>query len=52
LLDAAFAYLNILHPTDEEKEKAQQAVETLMKYWREEAGLSIIKGTCDGKTSL
>jgi hypothetical protein len=39
LLDAAFAYLNILHPTDEEKEKAQQAVKTLLKYWREEAGL-------------
>jgi hypothetical protein len=41
LLDAAFAYLNILHPTDEEKEKAQQAVKTLIKYWREEAGLSV-----------
>jgi hypothetical protein len=39
LLDAAFAYLNILHPTDKEKEKAQQAVKTLLKYWREEAGL-------------
>jgi hypothetical protein len=39
LLDAAFAYLNILHPTDKEKEKAKQAVKTLLKYWREEAGL-------------
>jgi hypothetical protein len=45
LLDAAFAYLNILHPTDEEKEKAREAVKTLMKYWREEAGLSVsLKG--------
>jgi hypothetical protein len=45
LLDTAFAYLNILHPTDEEKEKTRQAVKTLMKYWREEAGLSVsLKG--------
>ncbi len=45
LLDAAFAYLNILHPTDEEKKKAREAVKTLMKYWREEAGLSVsLKG--------
>jgi hypothetical protein len=45
LLDAAFAYLNILHPTDEEKEMAQQAVKMLMKYWREDAGLSVsLKG--------
>jgi hypothetical protein len=45
LLDAAFAYLNILHPTDEEKEMAQQAVKTLVKYWREDAGFSVsLKG--------
>ena len=45
MLDTAFAYLNILHPTDEEKEKTRQAVKTLMKYWREEAGLSVsLKG--------
>jgi hypothetical protein len=36
LFDAVLAYLNILHPTDEEKEKAQQAVKTLIKYRREE----------------
>ncbi len=40
MLGAAFAYLNILHPTDKKK-MAQQAVKTLMKYWREEAGLSV-----------
>lgn len=45
MLDVAFACLNILHPTDEEKEMAQQAVKTLMKYWREDAGLSVsLKG--------
>jgi hypothetical protein len=34
LLDAAFAYLSILHPTDDEKLKAREAVEALSKHWR------------------
>jgi hypothetical protein len=45
LLDAAFAYLNILHPTEVEKKKTREAVTTLMTYWRAEAGLSVsLKG--------
>ncbi len=34
MLDAAFAYLSILHPTDDEKLKAREAVEALSKLWR------------------
>ena len=34
LLDAAFYYLNIPHPTAEEKEKASQAISGLSKHWR------------------
>ncbi len=33
LLDVAFYYLNIPHPTDEEKIKARYAVEALSKQW-------------------
>jgi len=33
LIDAAFCYLNLLYPTEDEK-KAQQSVNTLMHYWR------------------
>ena len=40
LLDAAFAYLSILHPTDDEKLKAREAVEALSKHWRS-IGLSV-----------
>jgi hypothetical protein len=34
LLDAAFAYLNILHPTEEDKIKAREAVDALSRHWR------------------
>jgi hypothetical protein len=34
LLDAAFAYLNIYHPTSEEKSKTEEAVDYLSKHWR------------------
>jgi hypothetical protein len=45
LLDAAFSYLNLLHPTDEEKQKARIAVNTLMQFWRNKTGLSVsLKG--------
>jgi hypothetical protein len=40
LLDAAFYYLNIPHPTDDEKAKASQAAEALSKNWRD-VGLSV-----------
>jgi hypothetical protein len=40
LLDAAFYYLNIPHPNDDEKKKAKDAVEALSKQWRE-VGLSV-----------
>jgi hypothetical protein len=40
LLDAAFAYLSILHPNDEEKQKRRKAVNALIKDWRKK-GLSI-----------
>ena len=40
LLDAAFYYLNIVHPTADEKEKASQAVSALSRHWRD-IGLSI-----------
>jgi hypothetical protein len=39
LLDAAFSYLSILQPTEDEK-KAREAVDALSKNWRE-TGLSI-----------
>lgn len=39
LRDAAFGYLSILFPTDDEK-KAREAVQALSKQWRE-IGLSI-----------
>jgi len=45
LLDAAFSYLNLLHPTDDEKQKARLAVNTLMQFWRNKTGLSVsLKG--------
>ena len=34
LLDATFAYLNVLYPMQEEKIKAQEAVETLSRHCR------------------
>lgn len=34
LLDATFAYLNVSHPTQEEKTKAEEAVNTLSRHWR------------------
>ncbi len=40
LLDAAFAYLSIMYPTDDEKKKARDAVDALSKQWRD-IGLSI-----------
>jgi hypothetical protein len=40
LLDVAFYYLNIPHPTDDEKIKAKYAVEALSKQWRD-IGLSV-----------
>jgi hypothetical protein len=40
LLDAAFAYLNIYHPTSEEKSKTKEAVDYLAKHWRN-IGLSV-----------
>ncbi len=53
LLDAAYSYLSILHPTDEEKRKAREAVEAISQNWRT-IGLSISlkahvleKHTCD-----
>jgi hypothetical protein len=45
LLDAAFAYLNTMHPTEKEKLQAREAVSTLMNFWREQTGLSVsLKG--------
>jgi hypothetical protein len=45
LIDAAFSYLNILHPTADEKQKARQAVTTLMNFWRNKTELSVsLKG--------
>jgi len=45
LVDAAFYYLNVLHPTEDEKQEARQAVQTLMTYWRNKAGLTVsLKG--------
>jgi hypothetical protein len=45
LIDAAFSYLNILHPTADEKQKARQAVTTLMNFWRNKTGLRVsLKG--------
>ena len=35
LLDAAFAYLSILHPNDEEKQKGREAVNALIKVEKE-----------------
>jgi hypothetical protein len=35
LLDASFAHLSILYPTDEEKERAREAVTALSKNSRE-----------------
>jgi hypothetical protein len=40
LLDAAFSYLSIPCPTDDEKKKAREASQALSKKWRE-VGLSI-----------
>jgi hypothetical protein len=40
LLDAAFSYLSILHPNDEEKQKGREAVNALIRDWRKK-GLSI-----------
>ena len=40
LLDAAFAYLNIYYPNEEEKAKAREAVDALSQYWRK-LGLAI-----------
>ena len=40
LLDTAFAYLNIYHPTEEEKTKAEEAVMALANHWRN-IGLSV-----------
>jgi len=34
LLDAAFAYLNILHPTEQDKTKAREAIDALSRHWR------------------
>ncbi len=34
LLDAAFYYLNIPHPNNEEKERASEAVKALSSQWR------------------
>ena len=45
LVDAAFYYLNVLHPTEDEKQEARQAVQTLMIYWRNKVGLTVsLKG--------
>jgi hypothetical protein len=45
LVDAAFAYLNMLYPTEDEKQQARQAVNTLMSYWRNKTGLTVsLKG--------
>ncbi len=35
LLDAAFAYLNINHPTEEEETKAEEAVKALANHWKD-----------------
>ena len=40
LIDAAFAYLNIDHPTEDEKKKARESVDALSHYWRS-VGLSV-----------
>ncbi len=40
LLDAAFAYLNIYHPTSDEKSKTKEAIDYLAKHWRH-VGLSV-----------
>ncbi len=40
LLDAAFSYLSILHPIDEQKREAREAVEAISMNWRMN-GLSI-----------
>jgi hypothetical protein len=40
LLDAAFAYLNISYPNDEEKFKAKESVNALSLHWRN-VGLNI-----------
>ncbi len=40
LLDAAFAYLCIMYPTNDKKNKARDAVDALSKQWRD-IGLSI-----------
>ncbi len=33
-MDAAFAYLNIDHPTEDEKKKSRESIVALMHYWR------------------
>jgi hypothetical protein len=40
LLDAAFSYLSILQPTEDEKRMAREAVDALSKNWRK-MGLGI-----------
>jgi hypothetical protein len=40
LLDAAFAYLNIIYPNKDEKQKAREAVASLIAFWRK-ANLNI-----------
>ena len=52
LLDAAFAYLSILHPTDDEKLKAREAVEGLSKHWRKHRTECDSKSPCAGMSHL
>ncbi len=34
MLYVAFAYLNILHPTEEDKIKAREDIDALSRHWR------------------
>jgi hypothetical protein len=52
LLDAAFSYLSIISPTDDEKKKVREAVEALAMIWRDVRSSITLKHTFTGSTYL